>query len=219
MPIEQSIIKLYWKKDHIQLYFCIFDFAYRIYHLSPIQHLSEDTLIDLLKKRDRRAFNYLYDNYAGALYGTIIRIVIHKEYAEEVIQDVFVKIWKHVELFNQDKGRLYTWMINIARNASLDYLRSKGVQNEQKNQSFPDIVNNKESHIFASTDQADKSDYIGFGTVLDKLKPEWRKLIEMAYYHGYSQQEIADQLHIPLGTVKTRVRSALIQLREILKEQ
>lgn len=187
--------------------------------MSPIHHLSEDTLIDLLKKRDRRAFNYLYDNYSGALYGIIIRIVIHKDYADEVIQDVFVKIWKHVDLFNHAKGRLYTWMINIARNASLDYIKSKHVKNEQKNQSFPDIVNNKESHIFACSYQAEKSDYIGFGTVLDKLKPEWKKLIEMVYYHGYSQPEIADELDIPLGTVKTRLRSALFHLREILKEQ
>src|SRR5690606_32578947 len=119
-------------------------FGQRLNYLSPIQNLSEETLIDLLKKRDRRAYNYLYDNYAGALYGVIIRIVLHKNYADEVIQDVFVKIWKYVESFNQDKGRLYTWMINIARNASLDYLKSKGVQNEQKNQSFPDIVNKKE---------------------------------------------------------------------------
>lgn len=207
------------EKGSHSIIFLYIRFRVSINHLSPIQHLPEDTLIDLLKKRDRRAFNYLYDNYAGALYGTIFCIVIHKDYADEVIQDVFVKIWKHVDLFNQDKGRLYTWMINIARNASLDYLKSKGVQNEQKNQSFPDIVNNKESHIFASNDQAEKSDYIGFGSVLDKLKPEWKKLIEMAYYQGYSQQEIADQLDIPLGTVKTRVRSALIHLREILKEQ
>lgn len=194
-------------------------FGQRLNYLSPIQNLSEETLIDLLKKRDRRAYNYLYDNYAGALYGVIIRIVLHKNYADEVIQDVFVKIWKYVESFNQDKGRLYTWMINIARNASLDYLKSKGVQNEQKNQSFPDIVNKKESHIFASNDQAEKSDYIGFGSVLEQLKPEWKDLIVMAYYQGYSQQEIADRLEIPLGTVKTRVRSALIHLRELLKEQ
>lgn len=207
------------EKGSHSIIFLYIRFRVSINHLSPIQHLSEDTLIDLLKKRDRRAFNYLYDNYAGTLYSVIIRIVIHKDYADEVIQNVFVKIWKHVDLFNRGKGRLYTWMINIARNASLDYLKSKGVQNEQKNQSFPDIVNNKESHIFASTDQAEKSDYIGFGSVLDKLKPEWKNLIEMAYYQGYSQQEIADQLDIPLGTVKTRVRSALIHLREILKEQ
>ncbi|WDF70030.1 sigma-70 family RNA polymerase sigma factor [Sphingobacterium oryzagri] len=187
--------------------------------MSPIHYLSEDDLISLLKKRDQRAFNYLYDNYSGALYGVVTRIVLHKNYADEVIQDVFVKIWNHVALFNQEKGRLYTWMINIARNTSIDYIKSKSVQNEQKNQSLPDVVNSTETHHYAVMDQVDKIDFIGLNNVLDKLKPDWRRLIEMAYYEGYTQQEIADNLSIPLGTVKTRVRAALLQLRVILNEQ
>lgn len=187
--------------------------------MSPIHYLSEDDLISLLKNRDQRAFNYLYDNYSGALYGVVIRIVLHKNYADEVIQDIFVKIWNHVALFNQDKGRLYTWMLHIARNTSIDYIKSKGVQNEQKNQSLPDVVNNTDTHRYAVMDQVDKIDFIGLNNVLGKLKPEWKRLIEMAYYEGYTQQEIAELLEIPLGTVKTRVRAALLQLRGILNEQ
>ncbi|MFD1768861.1 RNA polymerase sigma factor [Sphingobacterium suaedae] len=186
--------------------------------MSPIHYLAEDTLIDLLKKKDRRAFNYLYDHYAGALYGVIIRVVLHKNYADEVIQNVFVSIWNHIESFSHERGRLYTWMINIARHAAIDYIKSKAVQNDQKNQSLPDVVNSSENHNFARTEQAERSDYIGFKSILEKLKPEWKVLIEMAYYEGYSQQEIADHLNIPLGTVKTRVRSALLHLREILHE-
>ncbi|MGO3109706.1 MAG: RNA polymerase sigma factor [Sphingobacterium sp.] len=187
--------------------------------MSPIHHIAEDTLIALLKKRDRRGFNYLYDNYAGALYGVVIRVVLHKNYADEVIQNVFVKILNHADLFDDKKGRLYTWMINIARHAAIDYIKSKGVQNEQKNQSLPDGINHVENHNFVQTEQNEKTDYIGLKNVLERLKPEWRELIEMAYYQGYSQQEIADNLKIPLGTVKTRVRSALLHLREILNEQ
>ncbi|WP_437918159.1 RNA polymerase sigma factor [Sphingobacterium sp. LRF_L2] len=186
--------------------------------MSPIYHISEDDLISLLKKKDRRAFNYLYDNYAGALYGVVIRIVSHKAYAEEVIQNIFVKIWNHMNLFDHTKGRLYTWMIQIARNTAIDYIKSKSVQNEQKNQSLPDIVNTTEAHQFVQMDQVEKVDFIGLKNVLGTLKPEWRQLIEMAYYEGYTQQEIAEHLVIPLGTVKTRVRAALLQLREILKE-
>jgi len=172
-----------------------------------------------LKKRDQRAFNYLYDNYSGALYGVVIRIVLHKNYADEVIQDIFVKVWNHVELFNQEKGRLYTWMINIARNTSIDYIKSKRVQNEQKNQSLPDIVNSDETHLYADMNQMERVDFIGMNNVLGKLKPDLQRLVQMAYYEGYTQQEIADNLQIPLGTVKTRIRAALLQLRGILNEQ
>ncbi|GHE23341.1 RNA polymerase sigma factor [Sphingobacterium griseoflavum] len=187
--------------------------------MSPIHYLSEDDLISLLKKRDQRAFNYLYDNYSGALYGVVIRIVLHKNYAEEVIQDIFVKIWNHVELFNQEKGRLYTWMINIARNTSIDYIKSRRVQNEQKNQSLPDVVHSSETHRYADMNQMESVDFIGMSDVLGKLKPDLRRLIQMAYYEGYTQQEISDNLEIPLGTVKTRIRAALLQLRGILNEQ
>ncbi|MFD2743625.1 MULTISPECIES: RNA polymerase sigma factor [Sphingobacterium] len=186
--------------------------------MSPITHLSEETLISLLQKRDRRAFNYLYDSYSGALYGVVIRIVLHKNYADEVIQDVFVKIWNNIEQFDKQKGRVYTWMLNIARNAAIDYIKSKGVKNEQKNQSLPDVVNRSESSNYAVTEPQEKTDLIGLQDVINKLKPEWRKLIDLAYYQGYTQKEIAEELDLPIGTVKTRVRAALLQLKVVLNE-
>lgn len=186
--------------------------------MSPIHQLSEETLIDLLKRKDQRGFNYLYDNYAGALYGVVYRVVMATHYAEEVIQEVFVKIWRHIHLFDPKKGKLYTWMINIARHTAIDFIKSKGVRNEQKTESISNFVNSKQEQEFSSTDQNEKSDFIGFKNVLDKLKPEWKLLIEMAYYEGYTQQEISDKLEIPLGTIKTRTRAALLELQEILKE-
>ncbi|MCW8313411.1 MULTISPECIES: RNA polymerase sigma factor [Sphingobacterium] len=186
--------------------------------MSPLHHLPEETLILLLKKKNQQAFSYLYDNYSEALYGVVCRIVVSSEHAEEVIQDVFVKIWKHVDLFDADKGRLYTWMINIARNTALDYRKSKAVVNEQKNQSLSDIVNSVREQDQSQMERINKADFIGFRNILDKLKPEWRILIEMAYYEGYTQQEIAEQLDVPLGTVKTRTRAAFLQLQELLKE-
>lgn len=186
--------------------------------MSPLHNLPEETLILLLKKKDQRAFNYLYDNYAEALYGVVSRIVDSTAYAEEVIQDVFVKIWKNVHLFDSEKGRLYTWMINIARNTAMDYRKSKAVRNEQKNQSLSNIVNKEEEQDQGQIEQSAKSDFIGFKNILNNLKPEWRILIEMAYYEGYTQQEIAEQLDVPLGTVKTRTRAAFLQLQLLLKE-
>lgn len=175
--------------------------------------LSEEQLISLLLKKDEKGFNYLYDNYAAALFGVITRMVSSKEYADEIMQDVFVKIWKNIAQFDPEKGRLYTWMLNLARNTSIDYLRSKGFQNEQKNQSIPESVNDSEHYSIISD-----VDNIGVKNILLQLKPEWRELIDLAYYKGYTQQEIAERLDIPIGTIKTRTRNALIELKKLLKD-
>lgn len=175
--------------------------------------LSEQELITLLKERSDKGFNYLYDNYAPALYGVILRIVRDKEYADEVIQEVYLKIWRYVTQFDSEKGRLYTWMTNVARNTAIDFIRSKGFQNEQKNEAIPGFVS--DSIHFANTD---REDYIGLKDILSELKDEWRELIDLAYFKGYTQQEIAQRLNIPIGTVKTRTRNALIELKGLLKD-
>jgi len=175
--------------------------------------LSEQEIISLLLQQNEQGFNYLYDNYSAAIYGIITRVVSEKEYADEIIQDVFVKIWRNIAQFDAQKGRLYTWMINLARNTAIDYIRSKGFQNEQKNQSIPEFVNDSEK--YATTANVD---HIGVKEVLLQLKEEWRELIDLAYYKGYTQQEIAERLDIPIGTIKTRTRNALIELKNLLKD-
>ncbi|WP_237559504.1 RNA polymerase sigma factor [Edaphocola flava] len=189
--------------------------------LNPTVKLSEEELISLLKNKDEKAFNYLYDNYSGAIYGLILKVVFASEYAEEVIQDVFLKIWKNIDQYDASKGRLYTWMINIARNTALDFLKSKGYQNEQKNQSLHNFVHKDDPPILAG--QVDetgikRSDQIGMKNIIYSMKKEWQELIELAYFQGYTQTEIAEKLNIPIGTVKTRTRNALTELRKLLKD-
>jgi RNA polymerase sigma-70 factor (ECF subfamily) len=174
---------------------------------------TEQELISLLKSRDNRAFGYLYDNYSAALFGIIMQIVGDMELANDVLQEVFVNVWRKVESYDSSKGRLFTWMLNIARNASIDILRSKSYQNSQKNQSISDSLDNKSS----SQSLPVNIDNIGLKKVVSNLKKEHRVLIELAYFQGYTHEEIADIEDIPLGTVKTRIRGALIQLRELLK--
>ncbi|MEG0918195.1 MAG: RNA polymerase sigma factor [Flavobacterium sp.] len=155
----------------------------------------------------------MYNHYSGALYGVVLRIVSSKEYTEEVIQDVFVKIWNSIDQYNASKGRFYTWIINIARNTAIDYIKSKSFQNELKNQTVTDFVYNlKESA------DGNISDYIGFGKVLERLDPDKRELIHLAYFQGYTQIEISEKLKIPLGTVKTKIRNTLLLLKDLLKE-
>ncbi len=175
---------------------------------------SEEQLIVLLKEKNETGFHHLYDNYSGALYGVILRIVQSKEYTEEIIQDVFVKIWNSIHQYDSVKGRFYTWMINIARNTAIDYLKSKGFQNELKNQPLPDFVYN--SAELSTTNHS--SDFIGFNHILEKLEVDKQELIDLAYYQGYTQNEISEKLKIPLGTVKTKMRNALIKLKDLLKD-
>ena len=181
---------------------------------------SEEQLIVLLKEKNENGFHYLYDHYSGAIYGLILRMVTSEEHAQEVIQDVFVKIWKYIDQYDASKGRFYTWMINISRNTAIDYLKSKGYQNEQKNQSISNFVSKDEARLSAGMNNpADKdADLIGMNTIINGLKPEWRELIELAYFQGYSQSEIAEMLDIPIGTVKTRTRNALLELKGLLKD-
>lgn len=172
---------------------------------------SEQELITALKARDDQAFSYLYDHYSGSLYSIILQIVKTPETASDVLQEVFVNIWRKMDSYDPFKGRLFTWMLNISRNASIDMLRSKAYQNDQKNREITDTVYGNDQSSQTSIDS------IGLSKFLGKLRPEQRVLIELAYFKGYTHEEIAEIEDIPLGTVKTRIRNALLQLREYLK--
>lgn len=173
---------------------------------------TEQELVALLRNRDNKAFAYLYDHYSGALYNIILQILTDAEVANDVLQEVFLNIWRKIDQYDTGKGRLFTWMLNIARNAAIDTLRSRGFQNSLKNQSIEDNVD-----IIPGNNVSQQGiDTIGLRKVLEKLKEEQRKLIELAYFKGYTHEEIAEMEQIPLGTVKTRIRNALIQLRGYL---
>jgi RNA polymerase sigma factor (sigma-70 family) len=172
---------------------------------------NEKELVAALKARNNQAFGYLYDNYSGSLYSIILQIVQNPTLANDVLQVVFVNIWRKIETYDPAKGRLFTWMLNISRNASIDLLRSKNYQDNKKNQELKD-------NVYLGTQSTQIStDAIGLTRFLAKLRPDYRVLIELAYFKGCTHEEIAEIEHIPLGTVKTRIRNALMQLREFLK--
>ncbi|HEX6181761.1 MAG TPA: sigma-70 family RNA polymerase sigma factor [Chitinophagaceae bacterium] len=172
---------------------------------------TEAELVGLLKDRDNRAFSYLYEHYSSALYGIILPIVQEAEVANDILQEVFLNIWRKIETYDPTKGRLFTWMLNIARNASIDTLRSRSFQNSRKNQPISENVN------WGRNVQMQDIDNIGLKKILQNLKDEQRTLVELAYFKGYTHEEIASLVGIPLGTVKTRIRAALIQLRNYLQ--
>lgn len=168
----------------------------------------------MLQRSERAAYEYLYDNYSAALYGVIHRIVVNDETANDVLQEAFVKIWNGIGSYDAKKGKLFTWMLNISRNMAIDKTRSKDFNNNQKNQST-EIVVNQLGRL--KTDDI-RPEHIGLRELVDKLDPNEKLLIDLMYFKGYTQTEIAEEYDIPLGTVKTRLRSATLNLRKIFTE-
>ncbi|RZK41311.1 MAG: sigma-70 family RNA polymerase sigma factor [Pedobacter sp.] len=173
-------------------------------------HLSEDELVNALKKQDTIAIKALYDMYSGALLGVISRIVNQTEAAEDLLQETFVKIWNSAGSYDPSKGRLFTWMMNVARNLSIDKLRSKDFKNANKNQDIENTVD----FIDEQKKISFNSDTLGIKELVTKLKPEFKSVLDMVYFKGYTHVEAAEELNLPLGTVKTRVRMAILELRK-----
>lgn len=162
--------------------------------------------------RDKSALEYLYDNYSGAIYGVIHRIVRKEEIAEEVLQDVFLKLWDKFASYDATKGKLFTWMVNVARNQAIDKTRSREIINEQKTSGIENLVSRIDNEEYIEQ----KIDGIGVKDILKNLSEDQRFVVDHLYLKGYSQSELAEEFNIPLGTVKTRLRLAMQQLRMTL---
>lgn len=176
------------------------------------KQISQDLLIAQLRAKSKEAFSSLYENYSAALYGTVFRIVNDEGVAEEVLQDAFLKIWDKIDFYDSAKGRLFTWMVNISRNLAIDKLRSKEIKKAGKTDALENYVTNVEQ----SNQSYQHVDGIGLKEAMRSMRDEERFILEMAYFRGYTQSEIAEEFDIPLGTVKTRLRMGLKSLRSIL---
>lgn len=175
--------------------------------------MTQEEILPLILKKDDKAFTTLYNMYHKSLFTVITNLVREQEEAEDVLQEVFVKIWKNIESYNDSKGRFYTWILNIARNTAIDKLRSKGFNNSQKNLSSDNFV-----HLLDDSNKlTNRIDTIGIKEFVQKLKPKCIQLIELLFFQGYTQQEASDELEIPLGTVKTQNRNCINDLRNYLK--
>lgn len=174
--------------------------------------MQPDQLIAKFQQKDESAFAELYERYSENILGVIHSILHDQELSEEVLQDVFVKAWNNASSYNAKKGRFFTWLLNIARNAAIDKTRSKAFKDSKQNQSaafFVDILEDKNN--FSS-----KVDAIGIKKYIEVLEPICKKVIQLLFFKGYTQKETAEALDIPLGTVKTRNRICINKLREVL---
>ncbi len=184
--------------------------------MNPVLDQSEldnIKLIQQMKSGDEAALQLLYQKYAGALLHHITRIIPDPEAAEEILQDVFVKIWKKIGQYDENRSRLFTWMSQIARNTAIDTARLVSFQRNKETESIDTLVN-VDAQLKAKA--FNKIPDVGLQNVLSQIDPEHQELIEYLYFRQYTQKETAEALGIPLGTVKTRLRKAISVLREIL---
>jgi RNA polymerase sigma factor (sigma-70 family) len=172
--------------------------------------LSEDELVLALRNHEKIAVEALYDMYSSSLYGVISRIVVDTAVAEDILQETFVKIWHSFSSYSTEKGRLFTWMVNIARNLAIDKIRSKDFKNQNKNQE----IENNVTFIDEQRNTVYKPELMGVKDLVQTLKPDQKSIIDLVYFKGYTHVEAAEELGIPLGTIKTRLRMGIQELRK-----
>lgn len=173
--------------------------------------LPEAEIIKAIRNRERIGAEALYDMYSSSLYGIIYRIIQDEESGQDLLQETFVKIWNSIDSYDETKGRLFTWMVNIARNLSIDKLRSKDFRNSSKNRDIENSVNLIDDQCNTSLN----TETLGVKEMVDNLKPDAKAVLDLVYFKGYTHAEASEELGIPLGTVKTRIRIAIQTLRKL----
>ncbi len=173
-----------------------------------------EILVSNFQKKDESAFEELYNMYSDSMHGVIYNIVRSQDIAEEVMQDVFIKVWNNSSSYDASKGRFFTWILNIARNAAIDKTRSKAFKNSGKNLNSDFFVD-----ILETSDSLDnQTDAIGIKKYVKALGEKCKSIIDYLYFKGFTQKETSEELNIPIGTIKTRNRNCIKQLRSMLVE-
>ena len=178
--------------------------------MTAIKTYTEDDLIAALKRHDNDAFEYLYTNYKAALFTIIHQIIADKEIAQDVLQEAFITAWKNIDKYDASKGRLFTWLFNVTRNCAINTTRSKAFKSEQKNDSFDNYV----TYVDEKDSDSININQIGLRKQVHLLREDYKNVLELSYFNGFTHDEIAKILSIPVGTVKTRLRNAIIELRK-----
>jgi RNA polymerase sigma-70 factor (ECF subfamily) len=182
--------------------------------------LPDEQLMARLATRDIKAFEALYDRYGTLVYSTALRVVGDVQFAEDIAQEVFLRIWRRPDHYVPQRGRFVTWLLSVARNGAVDQIRTRGrrrrheTADEESARNLPADEGRDPALMAQLSDERQK-----VRRALTSLPPEQRRVIEMAYYGGYTQQEIAELLSQPLGTVKTRIRLAMQKLRVALEPE
>jgi len=164
---------------------------------------EDSTIIERVKQQDKAALELLYDKYAPALYGVILRMCGNRELAEDLLQESFVKIWQHIGTYDATKGKFYTWAYRIAKNLTLNSLR-------KKNQ----LIQTEDLSVYTEKEEAPQLNTAALSGAISKLEPHHQEAITLVYFKGYTHREANLQMGVPLGTFKSYVKQALQALRK-----
>lgn len=170
---------------------------------------SEADLVAGLVAGNTKALEKLYKSYSAALLGIISKTIKQEDAAEDILQETFLKIWNSIGQYDSNRGRLFTWMARLAKNKAIDHLRSRGEINSLKNDDLADFtVEVNQLHQIQYNPE-----FIGLKQLLRALSPEQTKILDLIYFQGYTQVEVSEMLNIPVGTIKTRIRTAIKTMR------
>ncbi|NND79114.1 MAG: sigma-70 family RNA polymerase sigma factor [Maribacter sp.] len=170
--------------------------------------LLEKHIVELLQERNDKAISLLYEHYGDTLYGVAKKVVRDEELAQDVLQESFVKIWKKADTYDATKAKLFTWLFRITRNTAIDKLRSVNTKSDKEIQmDVSDVYNLGVENI--------KPELIDVRDNLDKIENKYQIVLEALFFHGMTQQEASDELDIPLGTIKSRLKIGLRELKKI----
>ncbi|MGB3150030.1 MAG: sigma-70 family RNA polymerase sigma factor [Maribacter sp.] len=170
--------------------------------------LLEKHIVELLQERNEKAISLLYDNYADTLLGVANKVVRDPELAQDVVQESFIKIWKKADSYDSSKAKLFTWLFRITRNTAIDKLRSVNTKSDKEIQI--DV-----SDVYTLGVESIRPEFMDVQENLDKIEEKYQIVLEALFFQGMTQQEASDELDIPLGTIKSRLKIGLRELRKI----
>lgn len=168
----------------------------------------EKDIVNLLENGDKKAITLLYENYADALYGVIKKVIADDETAQDVLQETFVKIWRYSKKYDSSKAKLFTWLYRIAYNTSIDKIRALKNKTEKE-------VQIETSSVYKVSFGELNQDVLDIKKHLGSLDEKYQIVINALFFEGMTQQEASDELEIPLGTIKSRLKIGLRELKKI----
>lgn len=169
---------------------------------------TEQKIINLLQKGDKRALTLLYENYSNSLYGVILKITLNEEIAEDALQETFIKVWKNASKYDSSKAKLFTWLFRIARNTAIDKLRSF-------NNRYKKEVQIETSNVYLLPTSNFNQDVMDIKEHVGRLDKKYQIVLDALFFQGMTQQEASDELDIPLGTIKSRLKIGLRELKKV----
>ena len=177
-------------------------------------------LMEKIVQRDPKALDALYDRFSKTLHSVIVSIVKSKEDAEEILCEIFFQVWEKAPTYDLGKGSVYTWLLTMARHRAIDKIRSKGYKNQKQNadevEDMDDFAASNANNALDTLVLSERATLVK--SALAKISADQRHVLEVAYFEGHTQSQIAERLNLPLGTVKTRMRDGMKSLQELLKE-